>query len=157
MSEYITDIKRDLRTVVCHIISKYLYFEISYSQPPIITMHFKETGLKMQKGVFLCICFIHCNSQLDISKYIYMYNKNTRSKEIYKTCLIMHVFNTNSTPELHTGAIHPVTVYTVGSAWYPCKKLWVRNITSACIHFYSLNTVLHLHIGLLMYLLILRR
>jgi len=24
----------------------------------------------------------------------------------------MHIFNTSSTPELHTGAIHPFTVYT---------------------------------------------
>jgi len=55
---------------VCHKISKDLYFDISYSQPPIITMHFKETGLQMQKGVFFCICFIHCNSQLDISEYV---------------------------------------------------------------------------------------
>jgi len=51
----------------------------------------------MQKGVFLYICFIHCNSQLYISEYIYMYNKNKRSNEIYKTRLIMHVFKTCST------------------------------------------------------------
>lgn len=121
---------------VYHKTSKDLYFEISYSQPPIVTMHFKETGLQIQKGVFLYICFIHCNSQLDISEYIYMYNKNKISNEIYKTCLIMHVFNASSSPELHTGAINPVTVYIVWNCKIPTWK------TLSSQYNFSLHTLL---------------
>lgn len=66
MSEYRTDSATSKEIFS----SKGLYFDISYSQPPIITMHFKETGLQVHNVVFLYICLTHCNTQLGISESI---------------------------------------------------------------------------------------